>query len=63
MERVLGIEWRVKSKFHFTESWWKGFIHKKAFEVSLEIPVSNCLLLVFVFLEWTFIELTEPARI
>lgn len=45
--RVLGIEWKVKSKFHFTERWWKGFINKKAFELCLEVPKRGCLLFLF----------------
>lgn len=60
--RVLGIKWSVKSKFYFTEGWWKGFINKKAFELRLEVLIRGCLLFVLVFLEWTLIELTEPAR-
>lgn len=61
MERVLGTEWRVKSEFCFTEMWWKRFVNRKAFEPSLEVLIRGCSL--FLFLEWIFIELTEPARI
>lgn len=38
-------------------------MNKKAFELRVEVPIRGCLLFVLVFLEWTFIELTEPARI
>lgn len=61
--RVVGIEGKVKSKFCFTERWWKDFISKKAFELRLEVAKRSCLLFVIVFLDWTFIELTEPAGI
>ena len=38
-------------------------LNKKAFELSLEVPQGSCLLFVIVFLDQTFIELIEPARI